>query len=348
MTQDFAAEPLDPVFESERAFAMCPGVSIVIPTFNRANTLPDAISSVLEQDWPAIEIVVVDDGSTDETAHLLQAFATRNPDIVRVISQTNHGVSFARNAGIQAAKYDFIAFLDSDDIWLPTKLRTQMAQFRRFPDLVLTFTGYTLDGPGGGQVVSLENWRPDQVAILEALLTGCCITTSTVVARRDALVSAGLFDGTLRCCEDHDLWLRMALGDGRIGYLPATNTRMRTQQISLSSNQSDVARSTELVFERLFASGTLPTPIQARSSFYLSRCYLNSACRHLEQGNGRASIESLWRASKIRPVSVRPGWVRIAASAVATAVRKRDLVRYSAMAHRHDEHAQAGHEPSEP
>jgi glycosyltransferase involved in cell wall biosynthesis len=302
---------------------MCPDVSVVIPTFNRADSVARAIRSVLAQDWPAAEIIVVDDGSTDGTADVLHAFEADHPQTLRVISQTNHGVAFARNAGIRAAKHDFVAFLDSDDRWMPTKLSRQIEQFQRVPELSLNFTGYILENPNQSRVIAPANWPPDRQAVLEALLTGCCIAPSTVIARRDALVRAGLFDVALRRCEDHDLWLRMAAGGEQIGYVATASTHRHLAPTSLSSNTTDVARSTEFVFERLFASGTLPSVIQKRRNFYLARCYLNSACRHLDHGNPSACLASLWRAFRTRPLSTRTGWMRIAALAAAQSLQHR-------------------------
>src|SRR5215210_6649119 len=103
-----------------------PGITVVIPTYNRVDLLGEAIDSALAQDWPEFEVVVIDDGSTDETPQLLSAYGDR----VRVIHQENAGESNARNAGVSAARHELVALLDSDNRWLPGKLRRQMVLFR--------------------------------------------------------------------------------------------------------------------------------------------------------------------------------------------------------------------------
>jgi glycosyltransferase involved in cell wall biosynthesis len=297
------------------------GISVVIPTFNNVATLGDAVQSVLGQDWPRIELIVVDDGSTDDTPRFLEELVRHEPLRVRTLSQSNGGAGSARNAGIDAATHDLVAFLDADDVWLPRKLRAQMAEFARSPETAVCFTGYSRTGVGPPRDVVMRSWDPSTLGVLDALLEGCCVTPPTVLARRDALIKVGLFDTELRCCEDHDLWFRLAVAGRRFSYLPAPYAHVRARRSSLSADESEVARCSDLVYERLFASGDLPEEIQVRSQFYLARCYLNSACRHLDQGDGPASLRSLWKATTTRPRSVRPGWLRIASTAAARSLR---------------------------
>ena len=119
-------------------------VSVVIPTYNRADTVPRAVQSVLAQTWPAKEIVVVDDGSSDNTREVLSG---QGPQ-VKYVYQDNQGVSAARNTGIRAASGDLIALLDSDDEWEPWKLELQIAAFREFPDLLIVGTDCYAIEPG--------------------------------------------------------------------------------------------------------------------------------------------------------------------------------------------------------
>jgi glycosyltransferase involved in cell wall biosynthesis len=286
-------------------------ISVVIPTYNRADLLGEAIDSVLAQNWPALEVVVVDDGSVDRTPEVLGAYG----DQVRVIRQENAGESSARNAGIRAARHELIGLLDSDNRWLRGKLERQMGLFEEDLPPDFTFTGYTRFGDVPHADVLLEDWEATQGQALEQLLAGCRINTSTVIATRSSLIAAGLFDETLRCAEDYDLWLRMALQGSRIAYLPEALTEYRIHGEALSADATLVNTSTEQVLERLFDTGAFPDRFQRQRRYYLARSYLNSACFYLEVANGDAAMDAITRAARTRPASIRPGWLRIWARA---------------------------------
>jgi glycosyltransferase involved in cell wall biosynthesis len=305
------------------------GVSVVIPTYNRADLLGEAVESAIGQDWPLLEVIVVDDGSTDQTPEYLAAFASEFGERLRVIRQENAGESSARNAGIRAARHELIALLDSDNRWAPGKLRQQMELFNEDPAPGLTFTAYTTFGDVPGDEVVLANWEGSQEDALEQLLEGCCINTSTVLATRECLTEVGLFDESLICCQDHDLWLRIAAAGHRIAYLPMPLTEYRIHGGAVSGDPALVSTSTEQVFERLFRSGALPERFQRDTGFYLARCYLNSSIRYLEAGDGRAAAASITRAARTRPASARPGWLRIWGRAV-TMTRRRSGGREAA------------------
>lgn len=297
-------------------------VSVVIPTYNRARLLPEALDSALAQPWPGLEIVVVDDGSTDSTPAVIADYGARHPGVIRALRQANAGESIARNAGIEIAQSDFVAFLDSDNRWAPDKLQKQMSLFLSDPTLEFAFTGYVVFGDVPRQPVLLPSWHDSTEFALEQLLAGCCVNTSTVVARRSLFSRVGLFDPTLRCCEDHDLWLRIATAGIRMRYIREALTDYRVHGGSVSGDPALSSLSAETVFQKLFASGTLPRPFQARSRFYLSRCYLNSACRYFEAGDGRQARRSLLRAFASRPASLRPGWLRMLIRSVAMRRRR--------------------------
>ena len=183
-------------------------ISVVIPTFNCADYLVQAIKSVLAQTYQDFEIIVVDDASTDHTEVALQQFANR----VRYICQDQAGPSVARNRGIIQAQGDCIAFLDADDLWRPTKLARQVEYLNQHPEAVLIYTDFTRGPePGSNNESRLKVFKPrDSADAFHALLDENFIGTSTVLIRREALAQSGLFDPTLRGSEDLDLWLRLA------------------------------------------------------------------------------------------------------------------------------------------
>lgn len=181
-----------------------PLVSVVVPTFNRAAQIGAAVDSVLAQTYPHWELIVVDDGSQDETPLMLSAYGER----IRTIRQENRGVSAARNRGILAAAGEFIALLDSDDYWLPDKLAAQVAYFRQHPALMLCQTE-EIWVRNGRRVNPKARHRKFAGMIFEKTLPLCLISPSAVMLRRSLLDEVGLFDETLPACEDYDLWLRI-------------------------------------------------------------------------------------------------------------------------------------------
>ena len=188
-------------------------VSVVIPTWNRAKTLPRALDSVLAQRLPAHEIIVVDDGSSDETPELI---ASRYPRIV-YLSQTNQGVSAARNRGIRAATGEWIALLDSDDEWLPSKLAEQARLLQAEPELRICHTE-EIWIRRGRRVNPMKKHAKSGGDLFLASLPLCVISPSSVLLRRDLFEDYGLFDETLPACEDYDLWLRLCAHE-KVGFV---------------------------------------------------------------------------------------------------------------------------------
>lgn len=179
-------------------------VSVVIPTYNRGYMLADAIESVLTQDFTDYELIVVDDGSTDNTPSVLDHYLDR----FKVIQQSNQGVSAARNRGVAASKGDLIAFLDSDDLWLPQKLSVQTAFFQTQTDALICQTEEIWIRKGQ-RVNPKKRHRKPSGDIFERSLELCLVSPSAVMMRRTLFDWSGGFDETLPACEDYDLWLRI-------------------------------------------------------------------------------------------------------------------------------------------
>jgi glycosyltransferase involved in cell wall biosynthesis len=299
------------------------GVSVVIPTYNRADVLGEAIESAFAQDVPELEVVVVDDGSTDATPQLLDGLRERHGSALTVVRQANAGESAARNEGIRRARHELVALLDSDNRWRPHKLERQLAIHAEHPEIEFSFTGYETLGPPHGEPVLLDDWTNDSRQALEQLLAGCCVNTSSVVATKRVLTEVGLFDTSLVCCQDHDLWLRLAATGCRMGYVRDSLLEYRVHAGGTSSDQALVATSTELVFQRLFAGGALPDDVVSRRRFYMARCYLNSSVRYLEARDGGGALRALGRAFRTRPASARAGWLKLAVQALVLTARRR-------------------------
>ena len=181
-----------------------PLVSVIIPTYNRGWIVRDAIDSVFGQTYANFELIVVDDGSTDRTPQILDAYGDR----LRVIRQANQGVSAARNRGIGESSGPMIALLDSDDIWLPKKLAVQVDFFKRNPAALICQTE-EIWIRNGLRVNPGKRHRKPSGMIFERSLELCLVSPSAVMVRRELFEKVGLFDESLPACEDYDLWLRV-------------------------------------------------------------------------------------------------------------------------------------------
>ncbi len=179
-------------------------ISVIIPTYNRAHTLSRALGSVLAQTHPADEVVVIDDGSTDNTVKLIQ---DSYPN-VKLIQQQNRGVSAARNSGIRACSSEWIALLDSDDEWLPDKLNKQLALVSQRPEYKIVHSD-EIWIRNGVRVNQMKKHTKKGGWIFQDCLPLCAISPSAAMIRRALFDEVGLFDETLPACEDYDLWLRI-------------------------------------------------------------------------------------------------------------------------------------------
>lgn len=183
-----------------------PSVSVIIPTYNRAQKVVRAISSVLYQTFNDYEIIVVDDGSTDSTKAAIAQFEEY---VTYIAYPSNLGVSAARNIGIGRSSAPFIAFLDSDDYWLPKKLEAHMEFFRTHPCAQICQTDEIWIRKGQRVNPKKKHLKPSG-DIFEPSLKLCLVSPSAVMLRRSLLEEVGLFDEDLLACEDYDLWLRIS------------------------------------------------------------------------------------------------------------------------------------------
>ncbi|WP_459944932.1 glycosyltransferase family A protein [Desulfocastanea catecholica] len=186
----------------------CP-VSVVIPTFNRRSLLKRAIDSVCNQTVQCSELIVVDDGSTDDTAELLRDLASSAKIMCKVYSQDNSGPAAARNYGIRQAMFPYIAFLDSDDHWQRRKLERQFQYHVDNPACRISHTGETWLRRGQ-HLNQKKKHIPGNGDIFAQCLRLCAVGMSTVMMKRELFDQVGFFDESLRCCEDYDLWLRIS------------------------------------------------------------------------------------------------------------------------------------------
>jgi glycosyltransferase involved in cell wall biosynthesis len=202
-----------------------PRVSVIMPSYNTAHLIAASLDSVLLQTFSDFEIIVVNDGSPD-TTELERVLAPYLSRIV-YIKQENKGAGGARNAAIGKARGEFLAFIDSDDIWFPDHLAFQMQLFEENTALDLVYCNCLLVGGPAHPDEFMRRCPSRGPATFLALVAEVCqIPVSTVVARKGALARAGLFDESLARCEDYDMWLRAVFHGARVGYTQRVQARL--------------------------------------------------------------------------------------------------------------------------
>jgi glycosyltransferase involved in cell wall biosynthesis len=188
---------------------MNPVISVIIPSYNRENEIPQAIESVLAQTYKNFEIIVVDDGSTDGTEKRLQEYINKKQ--IHYFRKDNSGPSSARNYGLNLAKGQYIAFLDSDDLWLPIKLEVQMRRFADQIDLGLVYSNVLSYNPDQGHVFLRYNKKLPSGFILDELIyKKVNLVPSSILVKKSTLDEVGAFDEVLKIHEDRDLHIRIA------------------------------------------------------------------------------------------------------------------------------------------
>ena len=179
-------------------------VSVVIPCFNRKKTLSRSIDSVVNQTYKPSEIIIVDDGSTDGT----RDFILNSYPNIKYFFQPKKGVSSARNKGIRESSSDWVAFLDSDDEWLPQKLEKQINQLGKYSEIFISHTN-EIWIRNGVRVNQMKKHQKYGGYIFDKCLDICRISPSSVLIHKRVLKDVGVFDEALKVCEDYDLWLRI-------------------------------------------------------------------------------------------------------------------------------------------
>jgi glycosyltransferase involved in cell wall biosynthesis len=235
-----------------------PLISVIIPTYNSAAFVPQAIESVRQQTYEYFEIIVIDDGSTDHTEAVLQPYLNS----IRYFKKSNGGPSAARNLGIAKARGEFIAFQDADDLWLPEKLQVQMDYLATHPEIAVVYTDLIQFNHQGQVSFSLTE-RYGAIPsgyIFEELLVNHAVTLSSVIVRRSCIDEVGGFDESLIGAEDYNFYLRMARRF-QFGFLnqPLVQKRLHTHNLSDNLEQmcEDEIKNLDKI-DRMFPDARIP------------------------------------------------------------------------------------------
>jgi glycosyltransferase involved in cell wall biosynthesis len=276
-----------------------PSVSVIVPAYNTAPYIAETIASIRAQTFTDYEIVVVNDGSPDTPA--LEAALAPYRDHIHYIVQENRGLSGARNTGIAAARGAFIALLDSDDVWEPDYLARQIDVLTR-EDLDVVYPNAVNFGDPMRAGRMFMDAHPSTGAVtFESLVTQQCNVMVSVLARREALIGAGLFDETLRSSEDFDMWLRVLDGGWRIGYHREPLVRSRLRPESLSANAISMCQHIVRVLDKAARNMTL-TPAQAalvaaRRADFTALLRLHEGKRAFFAGDHKEALQALGEAN---------------------------------------------------
>ena len=287
--------------------------SVVIPTYNRADYLRQALVSVFAQTRQDFEILVVDDGSTDDTAQVIESMADPR---LRYLPQANAGRSVARNRGMEMAQGEFIAFLDDDDLYLPHKLQAQVAFLDGHPDVDLVASGVQVIDESGATLRLWHAWLDQPTLTLETCLVACPLVPCSVLFRRAFLQRFDhWFDPVVVPVEDTDFFLRFLLASGRMAWLPEIVCAYRQHG---GSSQHDGARymaSRQHLLDKLFARPDLPANVRAERDHLYAYRYLAGACRCYAAGQVAEAQAALEKA-----LALQPAWAQGSRPVFATHV----------------------------
>ena len=279
-----------------------PAVSVIIPTYNRADLLRFALSSVIEQTLPPTEIVVVDDGSTDHTPEVVQRFKREGAPIVYLETEHANRRGMLRNKGAAAATSPLVAFLDSDDLWNPRRLELQVEGLERDPQAGFAFCNFQrFDANGPIEGPCLPPGDDYNGNILGELIREPLVISSTLLARRDAYEAVGGF-ADIRMNEDHELSLRLA-ARYPASYRPEVLVLMREHE-DRTSRQNDEMPLLDYVhiIRRFLAEHKELTPeIKARGRQGIANVHFKLAKLYLAKGDKRAARRHLAALARLRP-----------------------------------------------
>jgi glycosyltransferase involved in cell wall biosynthesis len=264
-----------------------PLVSVIIPTYNRAASIGNAIRSVLDQTETDFEILVVDDASTDDTKSAVKAF--QDSRIRYCLQPVNKGDAASRNAGIKQSLAPYIAFLDDDDEWLPEKLRLQLGEFERVPEAGLVHTAeYVVSGERISRSGAVAEDGETQVRRSQ-------ITTSSVIVRRRSIDTVGVFDETMPCASDWDLWIRLSRAYP-VRYVDVPLVRYLASKAGLSGNIQKIIEGQG----RVFAKHAAYFEQEPRSYSHYLVAFGFLCCYAGQLRRGRAALK---KAVRLRPAA---------------------------------------------
>lgn len=264
-----------------------PFVTVIMPAFNSENYIAEALDSLSGQTYRNFEVIVVDDNSSDRSAEIAQSYEDKFPLTVLKLD-ANVGQAAARNAGIELAKGEWFALLDSDDVWLPNKLEQQIGLINENPDVSLVFSnGYSFDDTGELNIFYRREKNFPQGDVLKCLYRHNCFYASSVMVKAEAARAVGMFNTAMLYNEDYDLWIRVMEQGGRAMGVWEPIIKYRQRMDSVSKNLTGIGESAVKIYSEALLR--ISNPVHRRTlRKYLAKTradlHLNRAIRILEQG----------------------------------------------------------------
>lgn len=278
-------------------------VSVVIPTYNRAAFIREALESVLAQTYQDFEILVIDDGSTDNTAEIVQSIGDAR---IRYVTQDHRGVPAAIDMGWRAAQGEYIARLDSDDRWLPEFLHEVVSRMDADPSVGAVYArAHAMNSSGQmlTQLIGTQERFPGHT--LKSVIYGDFVTAMAVLIRRSAIAAAGGYDVSLITNEDWDMWIKIAYQNYKIGYVPRVLAHYRFHEQNLTRATSDrmnaIMRDRVRVLDNFFALPNIPAEVLEIKNIAYRNVYLDWMVRLLERRNYSNAWQKFQRAFALSP-----------------------------------------------
>jgi len=315
-----------------------PKVSVIIPSYKTAHFIANCLDSVFAQTYQNLEAIVVNDGSPD-TPELEQVLGPYMDRIV-YIKQENKRAAGARNNAIRNARGEYVAFLDSDDTWMPDHLENQMKLFTDDPSLGLTYSNGLVGMPGKEREFMKRCPSNGEATFSALIVERCQIPISTVVARRDAIIKAGMFDETLLRCDDYDMWVRTAFHGAKIAYSQKIQARMPVGRPgSLSQSRAKMAEGYLIILEKYKTSLPLQAAdreaVEKRAKQIQAKYFLEDGKSRLSEREFDGARKSLAKANEYyrKPsISLTVFGLGVAPSATAKLIELADKIRFGAKA----------------
>ena len=276
-----------------------PRLSVVTPCYNAAPFIGATVRSALQQTLVDLEVIVVDDGSTDESPAVVAAI---DDPRVRLVHRTNAGPAAARNTGIAAARSEYIAFLDADDLALPDRMATQLAALEANGALAVVASGYVWIDDRGRELPSFHSWQGDfDLNDLGQWLFDCPLVPSAVAMRRSAWATVDGFDESFCGPEDWHFWLRLVLARQPMAWLKRVVAHYRRLPTSLSSDGRRMVRECTRVLRDIRARPEFPAALDAACTQAIALRYLDGAKRQFAAGWWEEGRFSLGEALRLDP-----------------------------------------------